>query len=55
MKDPHPVIYVGGAIFVAVLLYHTWPFIIGGLALAGLWCLLNHHNNDNNHRPPRCR
>ena len=32
------------------------PWILGGLALVGLWHLLNHHHNDNNHRrPPRCR
>ena len=41
------------AFFAAILIYNTWQFIIGGLALFGLWYLLN--NNDNNRRPPRCR
>ena len=41
------------AFFAAILLYNTWQFIIGALALMGLWYAFN--QNDNNRRPPRCR
>ena len=58
MKDNQLVVYGIGGLFGLWVLYHTWPFILGGLALTGLWCLLHHHNdNDDNHqrRPPRRR
>jgi hypothetical protein len=56
MKNPYLLIYGMGGLLGLWMLYHTWPFILGGLALIGLWHLLNHHHNDNNHRrPPRCR
>jgi hypothetical protein len=55
MKDNQFLVYGVGGLFGLWVLYHTWPFIIGGLALAGLWCLLNHHHHDNNRRPPRRR
>ena len=55
MKDIQPVVYGVGIVVGLVTLWLVWPFIVGGLALAGLWCLLTHHNNHNNRRPPRCR
>ena len=57
MKDNQLIGYGLGGLFGLWVLYHTWPFILGGLALMGLWCLLHHHNDDDNHhrRPPRCR
>ena len=57
MKDNQLIVYGLGGLFGLWVLYHTWPFILGGLALMGLWCLLHHHNNDDNHhhRPPRRR
>jgi hypothetical protein len=58
MKDHKLLVYGIGGLFGLWVLAHTWPFILGGLALTGLWCLLNHHHNDkNNHhrRPPRGR
>ena len=41
------------AFFAAVFVYYTWNYIIGGLALCGLWYLFG--QNNNNRRPPRCR
>ena len=42
------------AFFAAVFVYYAWNYIIGGLALCGLWYLYSQSNN-NNRRPPRCR
>jgi len=54
MKDPQRTIIYGAAgIFGAVLLYQTWQYLVGGLALVGLWYLCS--QNNNNRRPPRCR
>ena len=53
MKDMQMAGYCVGACLAAILLYNTWQFIIGALALMGLWYAFN--QNDNNRRPPRCR
>ena len=52
-RNNEPVGYAMLAFFAAILLYNTWQFIIGALALMGLWYAFN--QNDNNRRPPRCR
>lgn len=40
------------AVVGGIVLYHTWHFILLGLALLGGWCLCHHHNHP---RPPRGR
>jgi hypothetical protein len=44
--------YLIGAGVCAIVLYHTWHFIILGLALLGVWCLCHHHNPP---KPPHRR
>lgn len=51
MKHISTADYYVGACLAAILLYNTWQFILGALALFGLWQLCN----QNHRRPPRCR
>ena len=50
MKNQELIGYGITATCAALFLYHTWQYLVGALALYGLWYLCN-----NNRRPPRCR
>ena len=52
MKDNQLIVYGIGGLFGLWVLYHTWPFILGGLALMGLWCLLQPGGNRGKRKGP---
>ena len=52
MKDHELIGYGITATCAALFLYYTWQYLVGALALYGLWYLCNQNNNR---RPPRCR
>ena len=53
MKNNELVGYGLSAVIIAVLIYNTWQWLVGGLAIFGVVYLLNDINRNN--RPPRGR